>query len=78
MAETLDKQVETFRNCSLAPRTDPALRTDALTQKGRENSRMVNVYGLTTVTVDGGDDRGPRDRCRLRRGRRRTAGVPHP
>ena len=53
MAKHLDEQVAAFRNRPLDAGPYPVLWIDALTQKVRENGRVVNVHALVAVGVNG-------------------------
>ena len=53
MSKHLDEQVAAFRNRPLDAGPYPVLWIDALTQKVRENGRVVNVHALVAVGVNG-------------------------
>jgi transposase-like protein len=53
MAKHLDEQVAAFRNRPLDAGPYPVVWVDALTQKVRENARVVNVHALVAVGVNG-------------------------
>jgi len=57
MAKHLDEQVAAFRNRPLDAGPYPVLWIDALTQKVRENGRVVNVHALVAVGVNGDGSR---------------------
>ena len=76
MAADLDEQVEAFRSRPLDAGPYTFLAADALVLKVREGGRVVNVHALVAVGVNADGHReilGPARR--LRRGRRRLAGV---
>jgi len=53
MAKHLDEQVAAFRNRPLDAGPYPVLWIDALTQKVRENGRVLTVHALVAVGVNG-------------------------
>jgi transposase-like protein len=53
MAKHLDEQVAAFRDRPLDAGPYPVVWVDALTQKVRENGRVVNVHALVAVGVNG-------------------------
>jgi transposase-like protein len=57
MAKHLDEQVAAFRNRPLDAGPYPVLWIDALTQKVRENGRVINVHALVAVGVNGDGQR---------------------
>jgi putative transposase len=57
MAKHLDEQVAAFRNRPLDAGPYPVIWIDALTQKVRENGRVVNVHALVAVGVNGDGQR---------------------
>lgn len=57
MARHLDEQVAAFRNRPLDAGPYPVLWIDALTQKVRENGRVLTVHALVAVAVNGDGQR---------------------